>query len=78
MQQFQLVSNGERSVILPYGIDMGGHRDGPFAPRSPTILAEDWIEAKAAFGFDLTALQTAMRGKSMAERVRLNSRWEAL
>jgi hypothetical protein len=57
---FQLISNGERSVICPVYMleDFKG-----FTPRSKPVAAKSWLAAKLAMGFELTPLQTRLLGE---------------
>lgn len=73
-QLFHLVSNGQRSVITTLPRDLPT-TDGQWSPRHDPLMADDWLEAKAAFGFELTPLQVSLRGKSLSERSRLVHSW---
>lgn len=74
--QFHLMSNGERSVICNTEqrefLDIH-QRDGHWTPRG-RVEAEDWLHAKAEFGFELTLLQRTMLPLDRAGRELLQRR----
>ena len=75
--QFHLVSDGERSVVLddPTWEDWKVLRRGEWTPRAKPIQAASWLDAKAGFGFELTAMQAAMLPAGPQERAAIQRSW---
>lgn len=61
MQEYILISDGERSVITPF-FPTKNFPEDEWEPRSDWITAPSWIAAKEAFGFELTPLQRQLLG----------------
>ena len=68
---YHLLSNGDRSVIVPEteAKDFLSHG---YTPRSEKpVAAPDWLHAKALFGFELSPLQRSMLNAPTQTRVHL-------